>query len=154
MNRRKMQSPLSAAEKRELWGTDFAANEEEYLNEVETRWGDSEAYAQSARRVARYGSAEWKQINEDNAAIEARIGELMDAGIDPGTPEAMDVAEAQLQHISRWFYEMDHDFHVQKSDLYVHDPRFRAGIEQNTRPGAPEWLQVAIKANAARHAGT
>lgn len=144
-----MQSPLNDAEKREVWG-EFVDHEEEYLDEVEARWGNTEAYHQSARRVARYGTVEWGQINRDNAAIEARIRELMDAGVDPASIEAMDVAEAQRQHISHWFYEMDHDFHVQKSDLYVHDPRFRAGIEKNTRPGAAEWLQAAITANTAR----
>lgn len=86
--------------------------------------------------MSRYGKAEWEQINRDNAAIEARVLALMDAGVEPGSVQAMDVAEAQRVHISRWFYEMDHDFHVQKSDLYVHDPRFRAGVEENTRPGA------------------
>ena len=75
----------------------------------------------------------------------------MDAGTPPTSPEAMDVAEAQRIHIDRWFYPMDHDFQVLKSDLYVDDPRFRAGIEENTRPGAAEWLQAAIIANAARH---
>ena len=144
-----MQSPLNSDEKREVWG-DFIDHEEEYLDEVEARWGDTEAFRQSARRVARYGRVEWEHINRDNAAIESRIRELMDAGVDPASAEAMDVAEAQRRHISYWFYEMDHDFHVQKSDLYVHDPRFRSGIEKNTRPGAAEWLQVAITANAAR----
>ncbi|OUC96483.1 hypothetical protein CA984_14805 [Streptosporangium minutum] len=73
----------------------------------------------------------------------------MDAGADPSSEAAMDVAEAQLQHIACWFYDMTHELHVQKSHLYVEDPRFRVGIEANTRPGAAEWLQEAIKANAA-----
>ena len=150
MNRRRIWSPLSPAEKRQVWG-DFTEKEDEYLDEVEERWGDSEAYAQSVRRVARYGKAEWEQINRDNAAIEARIRDLMDAGVAPSSPQGMDVAEAQRLHISRWFYEMDHAFHVQKSTLYVHDPRFRAGVEKNTRAGAAEWLQIAIEANAERH---
>jgi TipAS antibiotic-recognition domain len=151
MKNNRMRSPLTDAEKRELWG-DVAEREEEYFTEVEARWGDTDAYAQSARRVARYGRAEWEQINRDNAAIEARIRELVDAGADPAGPEAMDVAEAQRVHVSRWFYPMDHAFHVLKSDLYVDDPRFREGIERNTRPGAAEWLRSAIVANAARHA--
>ena len=150
MRRQRIQSPLSPAEKRQVWG-DFTDKEDEYLDEVEARWGQSQAYAQSARRVARYGKAEWEQINRDNATIEARIRDLMDAGVAPASPQGMDVAEAQRGHISHWFYEMDHAFHVQKSDLYVHDPRFRAGLEKNTRAGAAEWLQIAIKANAARH---
>ena len=144
-----MQSPLSPAEKRELWG-EFADHEDEYLDEVEVRWGGTDAYTQSAQRVSRYGKAEWEAINSSNAAVEARIRELMDAGADPTSPEAMDVAEAQRVHISRWFYDMDHEFHVQKSDLYVQDPKFRDGIERNTRPGAAEWLQLAIIANALR----
>ncbi|WP_460781957.1 TipAS antibiotic-recognition domain-containing protein [Microbacterium shaanxiense] len=154
MTKRRMQSPMSSAEKREQWGT-FADREDELLDEVEARWGDSDAYQESARKVSKYTAADWAQINASNAAVESRIRELIDAGTDPTSEEAMDVAEAQRVHISRWFYAMDHDFHVQKSYLYVQDARFRAGIEENTRPGAAEWLQVAIIANAQRaQAGT
>lgn len=151
MTKRKMQSPLSAGEKRELWGA-FADQEQDLLDEVEARWGDSEAYEESSRRVSAYGRAEWEKINAANARIEHRIAELMDAGYEPTSDEAMDVAEAQRAHIDRWFYPMDHAFQVLKSALYVEDPRFRAGIEENTRPGAAEWLRDAIAANAARYA--
>ncbi|WP_049561561.1 TipAS antibiotic-recognition domain-containing protein [Nonomuraea sp. SBT364] len=151
MRDKKIGSPLTAEEKREVWG-EWADHEEEYLDEVAQRWGDSEAYAQSAKRVAAYGKEHWERINRDNAAIEARIRELMDTGTDPSGEAAMDVAEAQRQHISRWFYDTTHDFHVLKSQLYVDDPRFRAGIEAGTRPGAAEWLRQAITANAARAA--
>jgi hypothetical protein len=147
-----MRSPLSDEDKREVWGG-FADREEEYLDEVEQRWGDSDAYAASARRVAGYGRREWERINRDNAAIEARIRALMAAGADPCGAEAMDVAEASRLHVSRWFYAMDHDFHVRKSELYVQDARFRQGIEENTAPGAAEWLRAAIIANAERARG-
>lgn len=140
---------MTAAEKREHWGA-FADREEELLDEVEARWGDSDAYQESARKVSTYTAADWAQINASNAAVESRIRELIDAGTDPTSEEAMDVAEAQRVHISRWFYAMDHDFHLQKSYLYVQDARFRAGIEENTRPGAADWLQAAIIANAQR----
>lgn len=149
----RMQSPMSDDDKRAVWG-EWAEKEDEYLGEVEQRWGDTDAYAQSAKRVAKYGKAEWEQINRDNAAVEARIRELMDAGVDPHAEAAMDAAEAQRQHIQRWFYDMTHEFHVQKSYLYVEDPRFRAGIEKNTRPGAAEWLAEAIRANSERAAAT
>ncbi|GAB3846075.1 hypothetical protein GCM10029963_25310 [Micromonospora andamanensis] len=142
---------MSAADKREQWG-EFAEREDELLDEVEARWGDTAAYEESARKVSTYTKEDWEQINASNAAIEQRILELMDAGADPTSDEAMDLAEAQRAHISRWFYVMDHEFHVQKSELYVNDERFRAGIEENTRPGAAEWLQAAIIANAERAA--
>ncbi|WP_440105145.1 TipAS antibiotic-recognition domain-containing protein [Streptosporangium sp. H16] len=150
MSDRKIRSPLGDEEKREVWG-EFADREDEYLAEVEQRWGNSGAYTQSAKRVAAYGKEQWERINRDNAAIEARIRELMDAGAAPSSEAAMDVAEAQRRHIARWFYDMTHEFHVRKSHLYVEDPRFRAGIETNTRPGAAEWLREAIAANASRH---
>ena len=140
---------MSSAEKREQWG-EFADREDELLDEVECRWGNTAAYEESAKRVATYTKEDWEQINASNAAVERRIRELMDAGVGPASDEGMDVAEAQRAHIGRWFYVMDHDFHVQKSQLYVDDERFRAGIEQNKRPGAAEWLQAAIIANAER----
>ncbi|MFD9950208.1 TipAS antibiotic-recognition domain-containing protein [Nonomuraea sp. NPDC059023] len=151
MSDKKIQSPLTDADKREVWG-EWAEKEDQHLREVEQRWGDSDAYSQTAKRVARYGKREWEQINDDNAVIEARIRDLMDAGADPEGEAAMDVAEAQRTHVSRWFYDMSHEFHVLKSQLYVDDPRYRAGIEDNTRPGAAEWLQAAITANATRAA--
>lgn len=150
MTKRKMQSPLSAAERKEAWGA-FADDAEELLDEVEARWGDTDAYQESARRVSAYGTSEWVRINAANADIERRIAELMDAGVAPSDDAAMDVAEDQRAHIDRWFYPMDHAFQVLKSALYVEDPRFRAGIEENTRPGAAEWLRAAIIANATRH---
>lgn len=150
MTKRRMRSPMSAAQKREQWGS-FADREDELLDEVEARWGDSDAYRESARKVSRYTAADWVEINASNAAVESRIREAIDAGVEPTSAAGMDVAEAQREHISRWFYAMDHAFHVQKSFLYVQDARFRAGIEENTRPGAAEWLQAAIIANAARH---
>lgn len=149
MGKRRIQSPLSAADKREQWG-EFADREHELLDEVEARWGDTAAYDEAARNVSAYTKEDWERINAGNAAIERRIRHLMDVGAHPTCDEAMDVAEQQRMHISHWFYAMDHAFHVQKSELYVQDPRFRAGIEKNTRPGAAEWLQAAITANAAR----
>lgn len=146
-----MTSPLTPAEKEVAWG-DFAADEAEHLDEVDRRWGDSREYEQSAARVATYTAADWASINASNAAVERRIRDAMDAGVDPASDTGMDAAEAQRAHIVRWFYDMDHDFHVLKSELYVQDPRFRRGIEKNTRPGAAEWLQAAIVANRRRHA--
>lgn len=151
MTRRKMTSPLTPAEKEAAWG-DFAADEAQHLDEVDRRWGDTREYEQSAAPVATYTAADWVLINESNAAVERRIREAMDAGVDPASEVGMDAAEAQRAHIVRWFYDMDHDFHILKSVLYVHDPRFRRGIEKNTRPGAAEWLQAAIVANGRRHA--
>lgn len=78
---RKLQSPMSIEEKRELWGG-FADREDELLDEVEARWGDTTAYQESARRVATCTRDDWEQINTGNAAIERRIRELVDAGVD------------------------------------------------------------------------
>src|SRR5699024_10990846 len=100
--------------------------------------------------VPAYTREDRERINTVNASIERRILLLMDVGAHPTCDEAKNVAQQQRLHISHWFYAMDHAFHVQKSELYVQDPRFRAGIEKNTRPGAAEWLQAAINANAAR----
>lgn len=59
MSKRKLRSPLSAGEKREVWGG-FADREDEYLDEVEQRWGDTDQYAASARRVAAYSQSAWE----------------------------------------------------------------------------------------------
>ena len=52
--------------------------------EVEERWGDTDAYRESARRTRSYGREDWRRFKEESAAIDARIASLMDEGLAPG----------------------------------------------------------------------
>src|SRR5438309_651814 len=65
----------------------------EYEDEVRERWGDTDAYRESARRTASYGEAEWREIRSEWDAIVAELAAAQRAGEPPDGERAMAAAE-------------------------------------------------------------
>jgi DNA-binding transcriptional MerR regulator len=116
-----------------------------YEDEVKERWGDTEAYKESARRTKTYGKAEWAQIRSEGEAIYARLAELMREGAPPGDARCKGVVVAHRAHIDRWFYPCSAQMHLGLAELYVSDPRFTANLDKVT-PGFAQYLHDAIVA--------
>jgi DNA-binding transcriptional MerR regulator len=119
----------------------------EHQAEAEARWGDTEAYRESAQRTARYGREEWEAIKAEAEAIEAGFAEALRRGELPDSGAALGLAEAHRQHISRWFYPCSHSMHRGLAELYVSDPRFAAHYDERA-PGLGGFVRAAILANA------
>jgi len=124
----------------------------EYEEEVEERWGHTDAYKESARRTARYTKEDWARHKAESERVNAEVASLMDAGVPAEDPRAMDAAEAARLLIDTWFYPCSHEMHVGLAEMYIADPRFTATYEK-IRPGMARYLHDAILANAARHRG-
>jgi DNA-binding transcriptional MerR regulator len=123
-----------------------------YQDEVEERWGQTDAYRESTRRVRRYGPAEWREIKTEGEAIEQRFAELLRQGCRPDAPEARAAAERHRAHIERWFYSCPLALHRGLAELYVTDRRFAAHYD-GREPGLAEFVSTAIAANAAAAQG-
>ncbi|AZM54648.1 MerR family transcriptional regulator [Streptomyces sp. WAC 01529] len=148
MEAKKMGINLTPEEKFEVFGD---ADPEQYAQEVEQRWGDTEAYRESQRRSASYTKDDWKRINDEFSAIHARMGDLLAEGYAADSREAMDGAEEHRLFISRYHYECAHETHTCLGEMYVADERFTAFYEA-IRPGLAVYMRDAILANAARNA--
>ncbi|MFF4755137.1 MerR family transcriptional regulator [Streptomyces sp. NPDC002514] len=147
MEARRMGINLTPQERFEVFGD---KDPEQYAEEAETRWGGTEAYAESQRRAARYTKEDWKRLQAEVDDWSERYAALVDAGADPAGEPAMDMAEAHRRHISTWFYECPHAVHRCLGEMYVADERFKSFYD-SMRPGLAEHLRAAIDANAARH---
>lgn len=121
----------------------------ERAREAEDRWGGTEAYAESARRVGGYTKDDLLRMRRETAEVEALVAAVVESGTEPGSDEGMVVAEMHRRHLERWFYPVPAEMHVSLGRVYVDDERFRAYYE-NVAAGAAEWLRDAIAANAAR----
>ena len=149
MEARTMGINLTPEERFEVFG-DF--NPDDYATEVEERWGDTDAYRESAKRAARYTKADWERIKaQGQAAIEQVVG-AMNAGKPADSPDAMAGAEAHRQQISDAFYDCTYEIHLGLAEMYLADARFTATYEKIAR-GLAQYLHDAIKANAASQAG-
>lgn len=122
----------------------------EYEAEAEQRWGGTDTYKESMRRTKRYTKEDWLKIKEEGAAVVNGLAALMDEGVAPTDPRAMDLAEEHRLQIDRWFYPCPQEMHVGLGRMYVADPRFAKNYEK-VRVGMAQYMCDAIKTNAARH---
>jgi DNA-binding transcriptional MerR regulator len=121
----------------------------EYEQEVQERWGNTDAYKESARRTKSYTKSDWERFKAEQEANGARMIALFEGGAAPDSPEAMDIAEEARLLIDSWFYPLSHEMHSGLAEMYLADPRFTATYEKMSL-GLAQWWHDAILANAAR----
>jgi MerR family transcriptional regulator, thiopeptide resistance regulator len=120
---------------------------ERYEEEARERWGDTDAYAESARRSARYGEEQWQAIKAESEEIARVFATLMHDGEPATGPQARATAERHRRHISDWFYPCSPEMHRALGEMYVQDERFTANYER-VAPGLAAYVHEAIAANA------
>jgi DNA-binding transcriptional MerR regulator len=123
----------------------------EHEDEVKERWGDTDAYKESARRTATYTKADWARFKAESEEINAAITALMDEGVEADDPRAMDAVDRARLQIDTWFYPCSHQMHVGLAQMYIADPRFTATYEK-IHTGMAQYVHDAILANAKRAA--
>ena len=134
---------LSLAETVEIWGTDW---DPVYLAEAQAKWGDTEEWAESARRKARMTRADWEQAHSETVALETALAEAMHSGVEPGSPEANALARWHRKDLNRWF-EVSTSKQVVIARSYVADERYARYYDKRA-PGLAAWLKDVIDAGA------
>ena len=148
MEAKTMDIKLTPEERFEVFG-DFRP--EDHAEEAERRWGETESYKESNRRVSKYTKEDWLKLKAEGEEVEARLAAAFEANLSPDSEEAMAAAEAHRQHISRWFYECTYEIHRGLAETYVSDERFRSHYDKRV-PGLASFVREAILANAERAA--
>ncbi len=138
--------PMERSDLFEVFG-DFDPAEHEA--EAEARWGETAEYRESARRTRRYTKEDWARFKSESNAVNEALARLMDEGVAPADPQAMDAVERHRVLIDTWFYPCTAAAHEQLGRMYVEDARFAATYEK-IRPGMAAYLRDATAANAAR----
>jgi DNA-binding transcriptional MerR regulator len=149
MEARQMGIPLTPEERFEVFG-DFRP--EDHEAEVEERWGDTEAYAESQRRTRGYRKDDWRRVRAEGEDVERRFAAALAGGVPADSATAMDLAEEHRQQLSRNFYDCPPEMHAGLGRMYVDDERFTVHYEQ-IAPGLARYVGTAVQANAARQAG-
>lgn len=137
---------MTDQERTDMFGELFDGfNPDDYEAEVQERWGDTEAYRQSAERTKRYTKADWEQIKTEMDESTGAFIALMDAGVPADSPQAMALAEAKREHISKWFYDCPLEFYGNMACIWVNDPRFTKNIDKD-REGLAAYQYAAVQA--------
>jgi len=122
-----------------------------YEDEARSRWGTTDAYAESAKRTQRYTPDDWQALKTEQSAVYAAALSALKTGTTASSAEAMDIAERHRLTIDRWFYPCSHDMHRGLASMYESDDRFRQSIDSHGE-GLTAFLVEAIRANTERHA--
>jgi DNA-binding transcriptional MerR regulator len=146
MEAKKMGVNLTPEEKFEVFG-DF--DPDEYNEEVEQRWGGTDAYRESQRKTASYTKEDWQRIQDAQADWGRRFVALMDSGEAADSEAATELAEEHRQQICGFYYDCPLEMHTCLGEMYVADERFTEYFE-TMKPGMAQYLRDAILANAER----
>jgi len=117
----------------------------QFSQEVESRWGDSSAYRESARRTTNYNEEDWATIRAELEEIYDGFAALMDEDISNDSPQARSLVAEHRAHISRWYYECSPEIHRGLGQMYAQDPRFKENINASGT-GLAEYLSATIAA--------
>ena len=120
-----------------------------YEEEVKARWGETDAYKESARRTSKYTKTDWERYKAESHAILSDAATLFRSGAAADGGDATAVAERHRLSIDRWFYPCGPEMHAGLADMYEADPRFADSIDKYA-PELTPWWAAAIRANARR----
>src|SRR6476619_3589179 len=96
LEREMTNQPATPEDLKELFGDGF---QDEYQQEAQERWGETDAWKQSQSRTRRYTKADWAQVKAEMDAVNAAFVAALTSG-EPATGEAaMDAAEQHRLHI-------------------------------------------------------
>lgn len=127
----------------EFDSTAIEAAQKQYAEEVQKRWGGTDACRESQRRTAAYERDDWAAIEAEQEALFRGFAAAMDG--DPSGPEAQALVADWQQHITRRFYPCTKEILSGLGELYVADQRFSGNIDR-FGDGLAAFISSAIAA--------
>lgn len=124
----------------------------QYEAEAQDRWGDTDAYKESARRTKAYSKEDWKRVMAEQAAVTAAYVACMEAGCPPNSPEAFAAVEKHVASINDNFYTIPAEMFGNLAEMWVTDQRFTRNIDK-AKPGLAQFQHDAVKAWVAARFG-
>lgn len=123
-------------------------DEDLYADEAKQRWGDTDAFKESAKRLASYTPGQMASAYKAQTDATGAVVDSMRAGHPATSAPAKAAAELCRLAINEWFYPCDKQMHANLAEMYVSDERFRSHYE-SLEAGLAVYLRDAILANFA-----
>ncbi|WP_249352222.1 MerR family transcriptional regulator [Nocardiopsis akebiae] len=131
----------------EVFGADWDARRS---REARTVWGDSEQWAQFAERSASRTREQWRSLSSAMSALQRDLGDALERGVVPGSPEADALIERHREVFSD-FFPLTRQMQVCLGRMFESDPGFSAHYD-GIRSGLASWFRRSVD-ECARHHG-
>lgn len=113
---------------------------QQYQEEAKKRWGDSDAYKQSAERTKHWTREDHKRIYAEGRVFTKKLAEALENGVE--TPVAQTMIAEHYKSIQQ-FFDCSLEMYRGISELYVTDSRYGKYYE-SIQPGLAEKVRDAI----------
>lgn len=115
-----------------------------YADEARERWGDTDAYSESARRTADYTPGEWSELYSGLDSIMSGFAGLKDGGVSPDSEQAGLQVKALKDYITGRMYTCTDEILAGLGRMYVADERFTENIDRHGA-GTAAYVSECIK---------
>ncbi|MGH8029146.1 MAG: MerR family transcriptional regulator [Arenimonas sp.] len=120
----------------------------EYAREAGQRWGNTDAWKESRRRMQASTPADRAAAEAEQLALVGELLTLRNAGHAPDSAVPMALAERHRLQIDQRYDPCSHEMQCALAGMYEADPRFRDHYDRHGE-GLTDFLVAAIRANAA-----
>lgn len=117
--------------------------------EARQRYGDTPEWRQYAERSASRTTADWQAIIDSATAFDQALGDAMEAGVEPGSPDA-DALVVRHREVFSAYFPITRQMQVVLGRMYEADPAYAAHYD-GVHPGLASWLRRIIDASARAH---
>jgi len=100
----------------------------QYAEEAKTRWGNTEAYRESAWRTAKYSDEDFARIQEQSNRLFREFAALI--GVSPSDERVQALVKRWQALISESYYFCSDEILAGLGQMYVADERFMKNIDQ------------------------
>ncbi len=122
----------------------------EYEEEVQERWGDTDAYRESKARTSKYSHADFALAKVDQEAVTEAFAYAFGNSLAIDSSEAQAAVVAHRDAISKWFYDCSVEMQKNLALMYIADPRFKKYYDDRAR-GLAQYVHDAILAQQIEH---
>ena len=117
----------------------------EYEQEAQERWGDTDAYRQSTARTSKYTKDDFAAAKVDQEAATEMFVVAYGNSYAVTSEQAQAAVVAHRAAISKWFYECSVEMQKNLAVMYIEDHRFKAYYDGRVR-GLAQYVHDCIKA--------
>lgn len=122
----------------------YEATRKQYADEAKQRWGNTDTYKESERKVAAYSEEKMNDVNAGLNAVLAELADTLKSGATPESESAQALVKKLQAYITENFYTCTNEILAGLGQMYVADERFKKNIDKNGN-GTAEFISAAIK---------
>ena len=115
----------------------------EYDQEVQERWGDTDAYQQSQAKTLKYSKEDFQAAKVDQEAATELFVYAFGNSLPIDSPKTQEAVRAHRDAITKWFYDCSVEMQKNLAVMYVEDPRFKEYYDGRVR-GLAQYVHDAI----------